>query len=54
MLAQLNVAEGSTGTRGKKMLDWLQEQAASGVMAVGFCELNGWEVSTTCLTLRYS
>ena len=40
---QLNVAEGSTGERGAKMLQWLQTQAQEGVLAVGFCELNGWQ-----------
>jgi N-acetyl-beta-hexosaminidase len=42
MLTQLNVAEGSTGSRGAHMLEWLQRKAAIGVTAVGLCELNGW------------
>lgn len=41
-LAQLNVAEGSTGTRHAQMLTWLQSKAEEGVVAVGFCELNDW------------
>ena len=43
-MAQLNVEVGSTGERGAKMLEWLQRKAAVGTVAVGFCELNGWQV----------
>lgn len=47
-VAQLNVAEGSTGKRGFKMLEWLQHKANAGFLLVGFCELNGWqEVEST-------
>jgi N-acetyl-beta-hexosaminidase len=42
-VAHLNIAEGSTGARGAKMLQWLQRKAAQGVVAVGLCELNGWQ-----------
>lgn len=40
---QLNVREGSTGAREAHMRQWLQQQAARGVLFVGLCELNGWE-----------
>jgi len=42
-VVQLNVADGSTGSRGNMMLSWLKEQAISGVMIIGLCELNTWE-----------
>ncbi len=43
-LVQFNVAEGSTGSRGTVLLEWLQGKAKEGVVAVVFCELNNWQV----------
>jgi len=41
-LAQLNVADGQIRPDAS-MLEWLQSKAEKPMLAVGFCELNGWQ-----------
>ena len=52
-IIQLNVADGGGGfsngnnnnmNRGEIMLSWLKQQAINGIMIIGLCELNDWDI----------
>jgi hexosaminidase len=43
LIAQLNIADGGGDVRSASTMKWLQEKASVGYLAIGLCELNGWE-----------
>ena len=49
LIAQLNIADGGAGStiRNGVITKWLQEKASMGYLAIGLCELNGWERSNS-------
>ncbi len=42
-LLQLNVADGTVGTKESSILEWFEQKANIGVLLIGLCELNGWQ-----------
>ena len=42
-IAQINIANGATGSRRNLLTKWLSEKAKDGFILIGLCEVNGWQ-----------